>query len=317
MRYIEDLKEDDKIMEHYLCKEKKKMQSKAGKNYLNLTLMDKTGTINGKIWELNNDIGNFEEGDYIKIDGTVILFNNDRQMKITRVRKSREDEYQKSDYIPTTEKDVEVLFMQILTFIEETKNPYIKKLLENIFVHNKVVNSKIKTHSAAKKVHHAYLGGLIEHIVSVTEICLFFLPRYKFINRDLLVAGALLHDIGKIIELSPMPESLYTDEGQLLGHILIGIDLVSEEASRIENFPHDTLVLLKHLIASHHGELEYGSPQTPRTIEAIVLHLADNTDSRIKIFEEALQKSNEADLWIGFNVALGRDLRKTWLSEYE
>lgn len=316
MRYIEDLKEDERVMEHYLCKEKKMNKSKNGKNYLSITLMDKTGTINGKVWEINNDIQNFEEGDYIKIDGTVIIFNNDRQVKITRIRKSKESEYEPADYIPATDKDVNALYEQILIFIKETKNDAMRTLLENVFVHNEEVFTKIKTHSAAKNVHHAYLGGLIEHIVSVTETCLFFAPRYKFINRDILVTGALLHDIGKLIELSPMPENAYTDEGQLLGHILIGIDLISKEAEAIENFPKETLLLLKHLIASHHGELIYGSPQTPRTIEAIVLHLADNADSRIKIVEEALQKSNEVDLWIGYNKTLERNIRKSWLGEY-
>ena len=313
MRYIEDLQEDERILEHYLCKEKKLNKSKNGKNYLNLTLLDKTGTINGKVWELNNDIHNFNEGEFIKIDGIVTMFNNERQIKISRIRKSKETEYEPSDYIPTTEKDIDLLYSQILIFIEETRNKYLRTLLENIFIHNKDILEKVKTHSAAKNVHHAYLGGLIEHIVSVTETCLFFMPRYKFINRDILVTGALLHDIGKIIELSPMPENRYTDEGQLLGHIIIGIDLIGNEASKIEVFPHEILILLKHLIASHHGELLYGSPQTPRTIEAMVLHLADNADSRIKIFEEAIAKSNEGDLWIGYNNLLQRDIRKTWI----
>lgn len=311
MKYIEDFKEDERILGHYLCKQKQTLKSKSGKSYYSLKLQDRTGIIEAKVWDLNHDIQNFEAQDVIKIDGTALMYQNNLQLKVVKIRKSQEGEYIEADYIPTTDKNVEVLMSQIEDFITSVKDMYLKTLLENIFIKDAAISKSIKSHSAAKTLHHAYMGGLIEHVVAVTGICDYLSTRYKFINRDLLIAGSLLHDIGKLIELSPFPANDYTDQGELLGHIVIGVEMVNDHARQIPDFPEETLYLLKHLIVSHHGELEFGSPQKPKTIEAMVLHSADSTDSKIKMFEESFSKADDKSLWVGYHNLLQRNMRKT------
>lgn len=310
MKYIEDFKEDERILGHYLCKQKQTLKTKSGKNYYSLKLQDKTGIIDAKVWELNNDIHNFEEKDIIKIDGTVLLYQSSLQLKISKIRKSTEGEFEEADYIPTTDKNVEALVENINELIQSINDTYLKTLLENIFIHDEFISKTIKSHSAAKTIHHAYMGGLIEHTVAVTSICDFLSTRYKFVNRDLLIAGSLLHDIGKIYELSPFPDNDYTDMGELLGHIVIGVEMINKKAQEIDDFPEETLYLLKHLIVSHHGELEFGSPQRPKTIEAMVLHSADSADSKIKMFEEEIAKADDKATWVGYHKLLQRNMRR-------
>lgn len=311
MIYIEDFKENDTIVGHYLCKQKQSLKSRGGKTYLALKLQDKTGKIDAKVWELNNNIQNFEENDFIKIDGIVHTYQNELQIKINKIRRSQEGEYDEINFIPSTDKDVNSLYSQILDFIKSINNTYIKKLLENIFINNKDIVANIKTHSAAKHMHHSYMGGLIEHLVSVAQICDFMSTRYKFVNRDILVASALLHDLGKIYELSAFPDNNYTDDGELLGHIVMGTELITKEAITIEGFPKQLLSLIKHSIISHHGELEYGSPQKPKTIEAFILHCADNMDAKVKMYEEIMEKDNSKNNWVGYHHMLKRNIRKS------
>ncbi len=315
MRYIEDLKDSERVVEHYLCKEKQSLKSKSGKTYYSLTLQDKTGTINAKVWDLNNDIRNFEQSDFIKIDATVLTYQNVLQLKVVKIRKSEEGEYDPNDYIPTTTKNVDDLYNVLCEYIKNISNKYIKELLEKIFVEDAVISKAIKTHSAAKTMHHGYLGGLIEHTVSVVETCDFLSGRYKFVNKDLVIAGAMLHDVGKIYELSSFPQNDYTDSGQLLGHIVICIELINDKSREIEGFPKDLSNLLKHSIVSHHGSLEYGSPKLPSTIEAFILHCADDMDAKIKMFEEHLEKNNTKDVWTGYNKILTRNIRRVDINE--
>lgn len=311
MKYIEDFKEDDKIIGHYLCKQRQSLKTKSGKTYLSLKLQDKTGLIDAKVWDLSNDIQSFEEKDIIKIEGNVLIYQNVPQLKVHKIRKSTEGEYLESDFIPTTDKDVDSLYKSLLGFITSINNIHIRTLLENIFINNKHILKHIKTHSAAKSLHHGYMGGLIEHIVSVTSISDFLSANYKFVNRDILIAGSLLHDLGKIYELSPFPSNDYTDEGELIGHIVIGVEVLTKEASKIDGFSQETLNLLKHCIVSHHGELEFGSPQKPKTIEAIIIHSADNADSKIKMYEEAMSKSDIKSAWVGYHNLLKVNIRKS------
>ncbi|MCL1935903.1 MAG: HD domain-containing protein [Defluviitaleaceae bacterium] len=310
MKYIQDFKENDNIIGHYFCKQKQNMKTKGGKAYLSLKLQDKTGVIDAKVWELNNDIQNFEEKDTIKIDGVVNIFQNSPQLRVTKIRKSKEGEYNQKDYIPVTDKDVDILYENLLSLINSVENIFVKTLLENFFIKNEYIAKNIKTHSAAKSMHHGYMGGLIEHLVSVTNICDFLSNNYKFVNRDILIAGALLHDIGKVYELNPFPDNDYTDIGEIMGHIVIGIELLTNEASKIDNFPKEYLNHIKHLIISHHGELEFGSPQKPKTIEAIILHCADNTDSKIKMYEEALEKADPKVTYTNYHSYLKMHIRK-------
>ena len=219
MKYIRDIKEGEQIIEHYLCKSRQTLRSKNDKNYLSLKLADKTGTVDAKVWNLGNDIQSFAENDMIKIDATAQIFNNDIQLNVKRIRKSREGEYDPADYIPSTEKNIKEMWGKFTSYIQTIKDPHIKELMERIIVKNGFVVKEFPIHSAAKSVHHGYLGGLLEHSLSVTEICDFMADKYKFVNRDILVASAMLHDVGKLWELSDFPLNDYTDDGQLLGHI--------------------------------------------------------------------------------------------------
>ena len=184
-------------------------------------------------------------------------------------------------------------------------------MLNNIFVENKTIAENFKKHTAAKAMHHNYMGGLIEHTISVTDICDFFASHYDDVNRDVLIASALLHDIAKIKELSEFPNIDYTDDGELLGHIVMGSEFIGKEADKIEGFPHQLRSLIQHNILSHHGEYEYGSPKLPRTIEAFILHCADDTDAKVKMFETALADSPSNAVWAGYNRILARNIRKT------
>ena len=310
MIFIENFKDGEVITGHYLCKQKQLLKSKAQKSYLSLLLADKTGKIDGKVWDLNNGIQDFEEGDMIKIEAAAQVYNSELQLKITRLRKSEEGEYTPGDYVRTTDKDVTELSVQLTGFINTIGDLYIKKLLENIFGRDDVTKN-MQLSSAARTLHHAYVGGLIEHTVSVTQMCDFMSSRYKHVNRDILIASAMLHDIEKIRELSLFPENEYTDEGQLIGHIVMGCELITEEAAKIEGFPEKTKLLLKHCILAHHGELEFGSPKMPNIIEAYLLHLCDNFDAKAKAFEEYLTNDKTDSTWIGYNKMLNRYIRKT------
>lgn len=311
MRFINELREGEQVVEHYLCKSKQTLKSRSGKSYYSLKLQDKTGVADAKVWDLNNEIKSFDENDFIKIDATVITYNNEIQLNVRRIRKSNEGEYDPMDYIPSSEKNTEEMYKQLTGYINTFENKYIKALIEEIYYKNKTVASNIKTHSAAKTLHHSYMGGLLEHTLSVTQICDFMSGRYKGVNRDMLVACAMIHDIGKIFELSQFPTNEYTDDGQLLGHIIIGSEMISEAAAKIEGFPKQLESLMKHCILAHHGEYEYGSPELPKTIEAFILHCADNMDAKVKAMEEAISSDNTAGSWVGYNKMLQRNIRKT------
>jgi 3'-5' exoribonuclease len=309
MRYIKELKEGERIIEHYLCKRKESRDSRAGKTFFSLKLQDKTGLADAKIWEITNDIQPFEEGDIVKIDGSVGSYMGELQLKISKLRLSREGEYDVADFIPSTEKDIGEMFEKIFAMINGVKNSHVKKLLENIFEDEEKAKL-FKNHSAAMHMHHAFMGGLLEHTLSVAETCMFLGARYKYVDMDILLAGALLHDIGKIHELAPLPKSEYTDDGQMLGHIIIGLEMISAEIAKIEKFPHELASLIKHCLIAHHGEYEFGSPKIPATPEAMILHFADNIDAKLTSFAEIYDKDTSPGQWTVFQKSLGRYIRK-------
>ncbi len=311
MRFIKDFTENERIVDHYLCKQKQSLKSRAGKTYYSLKLQDKTGTIDAKVWDLTKDIQNFNENDYIKIDASVVTFNNEYQLKVVKVRKSDEGEYDPSDYIPSTKNDINEMYNQITEIVNNINDKFIKTLLKNI-LDRPDIKTNFKTHSAAKTMHHNYLGGLLEHTLSVTQLCLKVADHYgDMINKDLLVCYAILHDIGKIRELSTFPENDYTDEGQLIGHLIIGVELVGEESKKIEGFPKTLENLIKHGILSHHGKLEYGSPKLPATMEAFLFNMVDEMDAKAKMIEDLLNVDSGQGAWVGYNRLLERNLRKT------
>jgi 3'-5' exoribonuclease len=312
MRYISELKEDEHILEHYFCKHKQNLKSRAGKTYLSLKLQDKTGVIDAKVWDLSNGIQNFEDRDYIKIDGIVLTYQNELQIKINRIRKSESGEIEPMNYIPCTEKDIDVLYGSITDYIHSIVNPHIRQMMEIILIDDKTAVESFKRHSAAKSLHHGYMGGLIEHTLNVVQLCDFFSGQYKSANRDILIAAAILHDVGKIYELSDFPENDYTDEGQLMGHLIIGADIIEKTAQKIEGFPTELKNLLRHCILAHHGEYAYGSPKLPKTIEAFILYCCDNADAKIKMFEEAIENDRSQGKWSAYHRMLERNIRKPW-----
>lgn len=314
MKYINELKEGENVIEHYLCKSRVSMKSRNGKNFLSLKLQDKTGIVDAKVWDLNREIQSFAENDFIKIDAFVTTFNNELQLNVKRIRRSQEGEYDPADYIPSTDKDIDAMFAELVGYIKTISSPYIKKLLEEIFLKHPVISKNFKYHSAAKTMHHSFRGGLVEHTLSVTQICDFMAPRYRFVDRDILIACAMLHDVGKIMELSDFPENDYTDEGQLLGHIFMGAQLIRDTAAKIDGFPKRLETLMMHCILAHHGEMEFGSPKVPETIEAFILHCADNMDAKTKMYEEMLAADNTQGSWAGYHKMLQRNIS---LSDYQ
>lgn len=311
MYYLKDYREGQKLTGTYLCKTKQILKTKAGKTYYSLILQDKSGTADGKIWDLNNGIANFEEMDYIYCEGMVTTFQGNIQMNISRLRKSEEGEYDPADYIPATQKDVAQMYEEILAYVQSVKNPYLHKLLTMFFVEDQAFIREFKRHSAAKSVHHGFLGGLLEHTLSVTDLCNYFANAYPKIHRDLLITAALFHDMGKIDEIAGFPRNDYTDEGQLLGHIFIGAKQLSQAASQIDGFPKKLENELLHCILAHHGKLEFGSPKVPALMEAMALHLADNADAKLQTLTEIFRQAGDNMDWIGFNRMFESNLRQT------
>lgn len=311
MKFIRELAEGNNIQGVYLCKSKLSTETKNGKPYDSLVLQDKTGTLDTKVWEpYSPGIGEYAAGDYIEVVGEVITFNGAKQAKLTRIRKCQEGEYDPADYLPCTDKNIGEMYEQVLSYINSMQNEYLKRLLQSFFVEDEEFIKAFKNSSAAKMVHHGFIGGLLEHTLSVTNLCNYFAGAYPLIKRDLLLTAALCHDIGKIREISAFPENDYTDEGQLLGHIVVGVEMVSEKIRLIEGFPVKLANELKHCIVSHHGELEYGSPKKPALIEAVALNFADNADAKLETITEVLKNADSAN-WLGYNKFLESNVRKT------
>lgn len=312
MKYIETFREGMHVSDVYLCKTKQIALTKNGKEYGSVTLQDKTGTIDGKIWDLGSPgIGEFIAMDYIYIDADVTMFQGAFQLNIKRLRKADEDEYYPGDYLPVSSKDINVMVRELTQYITTIKNEYLRKLAASYFVNDKAFLKVFCGHSAAKSVHHGFVGGLLEHTLSVVKMCDYFSKQYPVLNRDLLLTAAMFHDIGKTKELSAFPENDYTDAGQLIGHIMIGAQMVIEGAAKIPGFPKTLENELVHCVLAHHGELEYGSPKKPALIEALALNLADNADAKLETMTEILKGAGDNIGWLGFNRFMESNVRKT------
>lgn len=258
-------------------------------------------------------IDDFDALDYVEVNGDVTVFNGQMQLSIKRARKVSESDVNPADYLPATEKDIDEMMMELLKFIAGVENPYYKQLLSRLFVENADFAEAFKKHSAAKSVHHGFIGGLLEHTLSVAKLCDFYTKQYPMLNHDLLITAAICHDIGKVYELSDFPLNDYTDAGQLLGHIVMGSEMVGDIIKTIPDFPKVMANELKHCILAHHGELEYGSPKKPALIEALALNFADNTDAKLETMKEILNSNSQVgtDQWLGYNRLLESNVRKT------
>lgn len=310
MRFIDGLCEGETIRNVYLCKGKRSAETRNGKPYDNLILQDKTGTLDGKVWDPNSQgIADYDEKDFIEVFGDVINYNGNLQLNIRQIRKAEEGEYNPADYMPTTDKSVDGMYEELTAYIRQISNKYLRQVLEFYYIKDEAFIKKFKAHSAAKTVHHGFSGGLLEHTLSVTRMCDYFATSYSILNRDLLLSSAILHDIGKVKELSDFPDNDYTDEGQLIGHIVIGVEMIDDAILSIPDFPVKLAHELKHCIVAHHGELEYGSPKKPALAEAVALNMADSTDAKLQTLTE-LFKGKTGTEWLGYNRLFESNLRR-------
>jgi len=314
MLFIQEMHEGMKIAGIYLCKSKNAAVTRNGKSYENVMLMDRTGTIDAKIWEPDSAaIDDFDALDYVDIIGDVTKYNGNLQLSLKRVRKAQEGEYEPKDYLPVSDKNPEEMFRALMTYLDKVENPFLHRLLEIFFREDEELASRFRTASAARTIHHSFVGGLLQHTLYVTNMCYFFTRYYPVLNRDLLLTAAMLHDIGKVKEISPFPECDYTDDGQLLGHIMIGAEMIHDAAGKIEGFPARLESDLKHCILAHHGEYEYGSPKKPALAEALALNLADNADAKLESMTELMRANVQKgpNEWFGFNRIFDSNIRKT------
>lgn len=307
---INELKIGDKL-DHFLLLSKLEIkQTKTGKNYLDIDLKDKSSVINGKVWDgFENFIATAEVGEVIKVSGTIEEFNSQKQLRITAIRTVEENEDVTPDeFIPRSKRNFDEMVGELNSAINSIANPYLNKLLKTILLKERY--NKYTRVPAGKAWHHAYLHGLLEHTLEIVKICDLMCSIHKNLNRDLLVSGALLHDLGKTEELKDDASFDYTDKGKLIGHIVIAATVIEIQASKIDGFPEDLKNKLIHLVLSHQGKLEYASPVEPKTIEAIVLYQADELSAKTNAYLSAVNvdKDNETG-WTRYLPLAGTSLK--------
>jgi len=301
-----------RVSEVYLCKHRQINLTKTGKEYCSVSLQDRTAVVDGKIWDMGSPgICDFDNSDYVAVDADVTLFNGSVQLNIRRIRKAEEGEYMPSDYLPISEKSIPQMKEYFLKVIDGVKNKYCNALLKAFFVDDKEFFEKFCFSSAAKSVHHSFVAGLLEHSLNVANICEYMSNAYPYLNHDILVTTALIHDIGKTREIIPYPQNDYSDEGNFIGHIVIGVEMVDEKLRDMPDFPVGLANEIKHCILAHHGEFEYGSPKKPAIAEAMALNLADNMDAKVEIMKELLQDAGDKKEWLGYNKLMESNIRKT------
>ena len=309
----------------FLVLAKQQRTTKSNKPYLNLILGDKTGQLEGRVWELGDPriAKDFDKGDIVKARGSASRFDDRLQMKIDQLRKATANEVDKSDMLPSTTYDVADLWRQLLGFVESFTNPNLKLLLTTI-LNDPLLAEAYREAPAARQLHHAWLGGLLEHVVSLLTLADRVATQYPMLDRDLLITGVILHDIGKVTELRWETGFDYTVEGVLLGHIQMGVDLVEKTIAALPDFPDRLRTLVLHMILSHHGKLEFGSPKLPMIPEALVLNFLDDLDAKMQAmsseFEKSAREGRAADELTGKVWALDqRQLlnTKAWLKSRE
>jgi 3'-5' exoribonuclease len=282
---------------------------KSGDPYLALSLGDRTGQIEAKMWDNVEDaMDAFEQDDFLKVKGLLNKYKNRFQITIHKLRRLAESEIDFSDYLPKTTKDIGELWRTLAAFVSTFQNPHLKALVE-AFMADPEIAEAYRNAPAAKTLHHAYIGGLLDHVVSLFRSCDLMCQNYAHINRDLLLTGAFLHDIGKIHELTYNRSFSYTTRGQLLGHMIIELEMLQAKLAQFPDFPPELKLLVEHLIISHHGEYEFGSPKLPMFPEALMLHYLDNLDSKMEAVRAHFEREAGSDgPWTGYNSSLARPL---------
>ena len=309
--YIKDIKPGEKVRESFLVTEKNLAFSQKGAPYLNVRLRDKTGEVDGKIWDNAVEWDKqFKKGDVIQAQGGAISFKNTVQLTITGLKKVDDSDINLAEYLPVAKGDIEAMFADLMGFIEQINTPCLKTLLEAFFQDDKIA-ALFKKAPAAKGFHHVYIGGLLEHTLSVIRLLDQVTGHYRGIDRDLLITGGILHDIGKIYEYSYDSIFDYSDEGRLVGHIVIGVEMLDKKIDTVENFPETLAMELRHILLSHHGTFEFGSPKRPKTLEALIVHQIDDLDAKVNAFQEFIEESGDDDSnWTPFHRLFERFIYK-------
>lgn len=289
MQYINQLKEGDDLKTIYHVKTKSQATAKTGKDYFNVQFSDRTGTIDGRIWDTTSPgIEEFKAGDFVEVEGDVISYNNQLQLKIQRLRVADKSEFNSEDYFAKSKYDKNDMAKELDSFIDEVKNENYKKLLKSFFLEDKKFREKFLSHQGAKTVHHSFVSGLVEHTLSTTRLAKAISNNYDDINVDLVITTSLLHDIAKLDEIASYPENEYTDEGYLIGHIVMAYGMIKNRIEEIGGFSKYEEDELLHCILSHHGSPEFGSPKQPMLMEAYIVSQADNTDAKLEIMRESI-----------------------------
>ena len=309
--YVSELEPNQLITAVFLVQSKEIRQKKTGEPYLSLILADKSGDVDAKMWDnVTECMDTFERDSFLKVKGMVQLFQNRPQLTIHRLRPVDEAEIDIADFLPASKRDRDEMFAELKAWIAQMTNPHLKALVENIFS-DQAIALAYRTAPAAKSVHHGWIGGLLEHVLSLCKIAKFTASHYPDVDFDLLLTGVLLHDIGKIYELTYARALGYSTEGQLIGHITIGVRMMEDAARAIPGFPPLLRDLVTHMILSHHGALEYGSPKLPSFLEAQLLHLIDNMDSKMEAMRAHADKDRHTTgVFTGWNAALARTVLK-------
>lgn len=309
--YVRDLRPSLDVTATFLVQSKDVRQKKSGEPYLSLSLVDCTGEIDAKMWDNVTEVmDTFDRDDFIIAKGRVQVYNNRPQFTIHKLKRTDEGGIEFSDFFPASSRDPDEMFQELRGVIDGMTNPHLKALLNALFDDEEIAG-RYRRAPAAKSVHHAYLGGLIEHVLSLCGLCRAAAEHYRFIDLDLMLAGAMLHDLGKIYELSYRRSFGYTDVGQLLGHIVIGLRLIDDKVRSVPGFPPQLRTLLDHMVLSHHGELEFGSPKVPAFPEALLLHYLDNLDSKMENMRSLIAKDAQVEgAWTAFSHALERFVLK-------
>ena len=309
-RFITDIRAGDRVDDIFVLSEKILSQKRDGNNFLNVTLSDKTGTIKGVVWDNVDQIAaGITSGDFAHVNGSVSDYRGTLQVVIKKMAPFSSDRIDPSDFLPQTSRDIEGMFERLVKRTDSITTDYLKALIDAFFKDKEFVN-KFKTAPAGKKMHHAYIGGLLEHTLSMVSLADKIAGHYSGIDRDLLLSGAILHDIGKIDEFEYQFKIDYSDKGRLLNHIVIGIKMVDDKLSGIEHFPEDQMLLLKHMIVSHHGTREFGSPEPPKTIEAVLLNYIDEIDSKVNAIRDFIASEDPDETWTSYHRLLERHFYK-------
>ncbi len=315
-RFVGQLADGESIEEVFLVTDKQLRANRNGNLYLQMELRDRTGSISARLWNVGEPLfRSFEVGDFLHIKGKVQLFQGALQMILSHMERSDSARVNLSDFLPHTEHDIGKLQERLRGFLLRLANPHLRALAECFLIDEEFVSAFSQVPAGIRN-HHAYLGGLLEHVVTLLDAADRVLPLYPHVDRDLLLMGIFLHDIGKVRELTYAKAFAYTDEGQLIGHIVIGVEMLAEKAAKVpdltgEPFPTELLLRLKHMILSHHGTYEFGAARLPMTPEAIALHYLDNLDAKVHSFTRDIREDrNQSSAWTPFNQSLQRRLFK-------